>query len=157
MADRPIAPQSRPEEVVVDAALRPRTLAEMVGQDRMRENLSILIQAARAGGEPLDHVLFYGPPGLGKCIVGSSLVLTDTGLHPLGSIVPAELQPGHYACCSATIYGTDGQRLPRILIGRAKLRRSVCARVLGLSWKGRPIIRSWWQRWMAQNGGRWVS
>ena len=48
MSDRPISPQSRPEEVVVDAALRPRTLAEMVGQDRLRENLEILIQAARA-------------------------------------------------------------------------------------------------------------
>ena len=47
MPDRPISPQSRPEEVVVDAALRPRTLAEMVGQDRLRENLEILIQAAR--------------------------------------------------------------------------------------------------------------
>ncbi len=48
MAERPISPQSRPEEVVVDAALRPRSLAEMVGQDRLRENLTILIQAARA-------------------------------------------------------------------------------------------------------------
>ena len=66
MPDRPISPQGRPEEVVVDAALRPRSLAEMVGQDRLRENLEILIQAARARGEALDHVLLYGPPGLGK-------------------------------------------------------------------------------------------
>ena len=66
MSERPISPQSRPEEVVVDAALRPRSLSEMLGQDRLRENLSILIQAARARNEPLDHVLFYGPPGLGK-------------------------------------------------------------------------------------------
>ena len=66
MPERPISPQSRPEEVVVDAALRPRTLAEMMGQDRLRENLSILIQAARSRGEALDHVLLYGPPGLGK-------------------------------------------------------------------------------------------
>lgn len=64
--ERTVAPQSRPEEIVVDAALRPRTLAEMVGQDRLRENLEILIRAARARNEPLDHVLFYGPPGLGK-------------------------------------------------------------------------------------------
>ena len=47
-------------------ALRPRRLAEMVGQDRVRENLSIIIEAAAARGEPIDHVLFYGPPGLGK-------------------------------------------------------------------------------------------
>src|SRR5512137_2362966 len=66
MPDRPISPLSRPEEAVVDAALRPRTLDEMLGQDRLRTNLSILIQAARARGEPLDHVLLYGPPGLGK-------------------------------------------------------------------------------------------
>jgi Holliday junction DNA helicase RuvB len=66
MAERAISPEGRPEEVVVDAALRPKTLAEMIGQDRLRENLSILIQAARARGEPLDHILFYGPPGLGK-------------------------------------------------------------------------------------------
>jgi len=66
MADRTISPQGRPEEVVVDAALRPRTLAEMVGQDRLLDNLSILIGAARGRGEALDHVLLYGPPGLGK-------------------------------------------------------------------------------------------
>ncbi|PKO21190.1 MAG: Holliday junction branch migration DNA helicase RuvB [Chloroflexi bacterium HGW-Chloroflexi-1] len=66
MAERTISPHNRPEEVVVDAALRPRTLAEMVGQDRLRENLTILIQAALSRGEALDHVLLYGPPGLGK-------------------------------------------------------------------------------------------
>jgi Holliday junction DNA helicase RuvB len=66
MIERAISPKSRPEEMVVDAALRPRTLSEMVGQDRLRENLRILIEAARARGEPLDHILFYGPPGLGK-------------------------------------------------------------------------------------------
>jgi Holliday junction DNA helicase RuvB len=66
MAERTISPQGRPEEVVVDAALRPKTLSEMVGQERLRENLRILIQAARRRNEALDHVLLYGPPGLGK-------------------------------------------------------------------------------------------
>jgi holliday junction DNA helicase RuvB len=66
MAERPISPHGRPEEVVVDAALRPRSLSDMIGQDRLRENLAILIQAARARGEALDHILLYGPPGLGK-------------------------------------------------------------------------------------------
>ena len=47
-------------------ALRPKRLAEMVGQDRVRENLSIIIEAAAARDEPIDHLLFYGPPGLGK-------------------------------------------------------------------------------------------
>ncbi len=47
-------------------ALRPERLADMVGQDRVRENISIIIEAATARGEPIDHILFYGPPGLGK-------------------------------------------------------------------------------------------
>ena len=47
-------------------ALRPRQLADIVGQDRVRENLSIIIDAAAARAEPIDHILFYGPPGLGK-------------------------------------------------------------------------------------------
>lgn len=47
-------------------ALRPERLADMVGQDRVRENLSIIIEAAASRGEPIDHILFYGPPGLGK-------------------------------------------------------------------------------------------
>ncbi len=47
-------------------ALRPKRLAEMLGQDRVRENLSIILEAAAARGEPIDHILFYGPPGLGK-------------------------------------------------------------------------------------------
>jgi holliday junction DNA helicase RuvB len=50
----------------LDLALRPHTLAELIGQERVKENLSILIAAARQRGDPLDHVLFYGPPGLGK-------------------------------------------------------------------------------------------
>jgi len=47
-------------------ALRPQKLAELIGQDQVKENLGIFIAAARGRGEALDHVLFYGPPGLGK-------------------------------------------------------------------------------------------
>jgi holliday junction DNA helicase RuvB len=50
----------------LDLALRPRTLNDLIGQERVKENLAILIAAARQRGDPLDHVLFYGPPGLGK-------------------------------------------------------------------------------------------
>jgi len=66
MPDRPIAPQSREEDTALDRALRPTRLAEFPGQDRLKENLGILIEAARQRGEALDHILFYGPPGLGK-------------------------------------------------------------------------------------------
>jgi Holliday junction DNA helicase RuvB len=55
-----------PDEERVDETLRPRTLAEMVGQNRLRENLAVFIQAARERNESLDHLLFHGPPGLGK-------------------------------------------------------------------------------------------
>jgi len=55
-----------PEERSYEEQLRPRRLAEMVGQDRLRENLAVFIRAARERGEPLDHLLFHGPPGLGK-------------------------------------------------------------------------------------------
>ncbi len=53
-------------ELRVEEQLRPRTLAEFVGQDRVRENLAVFVKAARDRGEPLDHTLFHGPPGLGK-------------------------------------------------------------------------------------------
>lgn len=58
-------PESKPDDRV-DNALRPQKLADLIGQDQVKENLSILIDAAKHRGEALDHVLFYGPPGLGK-------------------------------------------------------------------------------------------
>ena len=63
--DRVINPQRRPEDAP-DYALRPKHLADLEGQEKVKENLSILIDAAKKRGEALDHVLFYGPPGLGK-------------------------------------------------------------------------------------------
>lgn len=63
--DRVVSGQQRKRERD-NIALRPERLAEMVGQDRVRENLSIIIEAAAARDEPIDHILFYGPPGLGK-------------------------------------------------------------------------------------------
>ncbi len=62
---RPLDPESKPDDRV-DNALRPEKLNDLIGQDQVKENLSILIDAARKRGEALDHVLFYGPPGLGK-------------------------------------------------------------------------------------------
>ena len=66
MSDRTISASKRPEEIALDAALRPRTLTEMIGQDKLRDNLRILIEAAKHRKETLDHILLYGPPGLGK-------------------------------------------------------------------------------------------
>ena len=66
MDNRIISPQPQEEEVILDQALRPQRLADLIGQDRVRENLSILIEAAKQRDEALDHVLLHGPPGLGK-------------------------------------------------------------------------------------------
>lgn len=66
MGDRIISPKLQSDEVQLDQALRPQRLTDLIGQERVRQNLSILIEAARQRGEALDHVLFYGPPGLGK-------------------------------------------------------------------------------------------
>jgi holliday junction DNA helicase RuvB len=59
-------PATRPGEEEFDRSLRPRTLADFVGQDQVKDQLSLFIEAARRRGEPLDHVLLAGPPGLGK-------------------------------------------------------------------------------------------
>lgn len=62
--DRLTAPDRHPGDP--DAALRPKSLAEFVGQEAARENLRVFVDAARSRGEAMDHVLFFGPPGLGK-------------------------------------------------------------------------------------------
>ena len=64
-SERITDPEVRPDDRL-DQSLRPGSLQELIGQDQVKENLAILISAARQRGEPLDHVLFYGPPGLGK-------------------------------------------------------------------------------------------
>jgi len=66
VTERAVSPSEQAEDSALDATLRPKRLADFVGQDHIRENLSIAIAAARARGEPLDHVLLFGPPGLGK-------------------------------------------------------------------------------------------
>lgn len=63
---REISGEQQPEDRRVDYALRPRSLDEMIGQERLRDKMRILVDAARQRGEALDHVLLYGPPGLGK-------------------------------------------------------------------------------------------
>ncbi|MEZ4865302.1 MAG: Holliday junction branch migration DNA helicase RuvB [Caldilineaceae bacterium] len=64
--DRAIDGEAQSGDIKVDHALRPRSLKEMIGQERLREKIGILVEAARQRGDPLDHVLLYGPPGLGK-------------------------------------------------------------------------------------------
>src|SRR5579862_8686204 len=64
--DTEVTPEERPEEVSFELSLRPKRLNEFIGQDQLKQNLGVFVRAAVSRGEPLDHVLLYGPPGLGK-------------------------------------------------------------------------------------------
>jgi holliday junction DNA helicase RuvB len=78
--DRVLNPAARPEETGVERSLRPRRLAEYIGQDRVKRSLEIYIKAAQGRGEPLDHVLLYGPPGLGKTTL-STIIAAEMGVN----------------------------------------------------------------------------
>lgn len=66
MAERDILPTRLEEDEQIETSLRPRLIDDFVGQDKLKDNLKVFVEAAKARGEALDHVLFYGPPGLGK-------------------------------------------------------------------------------------------
>jgi Holliday junction DNA helicase RuvB len=66
MEENIVSPDSQPADEIIDVNLRPQTLAEYIGQDKVKDNLKIFVEAAKRRQQPLDHVLLYGPPGLGK-------------------------------------------------------------------------------------------
>src|SRR4051794_30148716 len=78
-ASRVVSGKHRDEDVAIETSLRPRRLAEYIGQDKVKGTLSIFIEAALARGESLDHMLLYGPPGLGKTTL-SNIIAAEMGV-----------------------------------------------------------------------------
>lgn len=93
--DRLMNPHAQVEDKL-DQALRPRLLNDLIGQQRVKENLAILISAARGRNEPLDHVLFYGPPGLGKTTL-AHILSNEMGVNIKITSGPAIERPGDLA------------------------------------------------------------
>lgn len=96
MEDRLISAAARPEDFENDLSLRPRRLEEYIGQDKVKETISIFIQAALGRGEALDHVLLFGPPGLGKTTL-ANIIANEMGVNIRTTSGPAIERPGDLA------------------------------------------------------------
>jgi holliday junction DNA helicase RuvB len=104
-ASRLVNPQSQSDDRL-DPALRPRLLNDLIGQQRVKDNLAILIAAARQRGEPLDHVLFYGPPGLGKTTLAHVLA-NEMDVNIKITSGPAIERPGDLAAILTNLRAGD--------------------------------------------------
>ena len=96
MADRILSPHVSEEEAALDSSLRPRRLEEYIGQEKVKANLRILIDAAKGRGECIDHVLLYGPPGLGKTTL-SMIIASEMGVNLKTTSGPAIEHAGDLA------------------------------------------------------------
>ena len=99
-------PEALPEESSAEASLRPSRLDEFVGQETVKENLQIAIDAATKRGEPLDHVLFFGPPGLGKTTLGI-LIAREMGVNIRTSSGPVLEKAGDLVGLLTTLQRRD--------------------------------------------------
>lgn len=116
--NRIIAPEEMPEDIDIENPLRPKSMDEYIGQEKAKENLSIFIEAAKLRNEPLDHVLLYGPPGLGKTTL-SCIIANELGVNIRITSGPAIEKPGDLAALLTNLNEGDVlfideiHRLPR--------------------------------------------
>jgi holliday junction DNA helicase RuvB len=103
--DRTIAPEARPEDQQ-DASLRPKRLEEFIGQAQARANLGVFIEAARGRAEALDHVLFAGPPGLGKTTL-AQILASELGVGFRMTSGPIVVRPGDLAALLTNLQPRD--------------------------------------------------
>jgi Holliday junction DNA helicase RuvB len=106
MPERILTSQLNEEEKKYEAALRPKTLEEYVGQSRIKENLKVYIEAAKKRGEVLDHVIFYGPPGLGKTTL-AYIIARELSVGIRATSGPALEHPGDLAAILSNLAERD--------------------------------------------------
>ena len=106
MEKRVISTQVQEEDIKIEKNLRPQTLDDYIGQQKAKKNLKVYIEAAKLRGESLDHVLFFGPPGLGKTTL-AGIIANEMGTHMKITSGPAIGKPGEMAAILSNLQEGD--------------------------------------------------